>query len=197
MNVRVRLVLSSGLMLFLELALIRWLSANVVHLGYFSNFVLLGSFLGVGLGFLRWNPERRKPYYFPVALAVLVVFVGIFPVTVDRGSSDVIFFTALTTSGPPPWLVLPVIFCAVAVILAGPGELVAACFHQLPRLEAYRWDLIGSLLGIASFTVLSFLRAPSVAWGVVVAILTFALLGPKAPLLVRGAAIGVIAVLVF
>ena len=50
MNVRARLVLSSGLMLFIELALIRWLSANVVHLGYFSNFVLLGSFLGVGLG---------------------------------------------------------------------------------------------------------------------------------------------------
>jgi SAM-dependent methyltransferase len=197
MNVRARLVLSSGLMLFLELALIRWLSANVVHLGYFSNFVLLGSFLGVGLGFLRWNPDRGKPYYFPIALALLVTFIGIFPVTVDRGSSDVIFFTALTTSGPPPWLVLPVIFCAVAVILAGPGELVAACFHKLPRLEAYRWDLVGSLLGIASFTVLSFLRAPSIAWGVVVAVLTLVLLGPKAPVLVRAASGAVIVVLVF
>ncbi len=40
-------------MLFLELCLIRWLGANLVHLAYFSNFVLLGSFLGVGLGFLR------------------------------------------------------------------------------------------------------------------------------------------------
>jgi SAM-dependent methyltransferase len=197
MNVRVRLVLSSGLMLFIELALIRWLSANVVHLGYFSNFVLLGSFLGVGLGFLRWNPNRGKPYYFPIALAVLVAFVGIFPVEVDRGGSDVIFFTALTTSGPPSWLVLPVIFCAVAVILAGPGELVAACFHQLPRLEAYRWDLVGSLLGISAFTVLSFLRAPSIAWGAVVAVLTLVLLGPKTPVLVRGASVAVIAVLLF
>ena len=41
-----RLVLGSALMLFLELALIRWLGSNVVHLSYFSNFVLLGSFLG-------------------------------------------------------------------------------------------------------------------------------------------------------
>ena len=47
-----RLMLGSALMLFLELALIRWLGANVVHLSYFSNFVLLGSFLGIGLGFL-------------------------------------------------------------------------------------------------------------------------------------------------
>ena len=45
-------MLGSALMLFLELALIRWLGANVVHLSYFSNFVLLGSFLGIGLGFL-------------------------------------------------------------------------------------------------------------------------------------------------
>ena len=122
MNVRARLVLSSGLMLFIELALIRWLSANVVHLGYFSNFVLLGSFLGVGLGFLRWNPNRGKPYYFPIALALLVAFVGIFPVEVDRGGSDVIFFTALTTSGPPSWLVLPVIFCRGRGDPRGPGR---------------------------------------------------------------------------
>ena len=47
-----RLILGSALMLFLELALIRWLGSNVVHLSYFSNFVLLGSFLGIGLGFL-------------------------------------------------------------------------------------------------------------------------------------------------
>ena len=47
-----RLMLGSALMLFLELALIRWLGSNVVHLCYFSNFVLLGSFLGIGLGFL-------------------------------------------------------------------------------------------------------------------------------------------------
>jgi len=39
-------------MLFVELALIRWTGSNVVHLSYFSNFVLLGSFLGIGLGFL-------------------------------------------------------------------------------------------------------------------------------------------------
>ena len=47
-----RLLLASALMLFLELALIRWLGSNVVHLSYFTNFVLLGSFLGIGLGFL-------------------------------------------------------------------------------------------------------------------------------------------------
>ncbi|MFL6749339.1 MAG: hypothetical protein ACJ8E6_11735, partial [Sphingomicrobium sp.] len=34
-NTIIRLLLASSLMLFLELALIRWLGANVVHLSYF------------------------------------------------------------------------------------------------------------------------------------------------------------------
>ena len=45
---RLRLVLLSFLLLFVELALIRWTGENVVYLSYFSNFVLLGSFLGIG-----------------------------------------------------------------------------------------------------------------------------------------------------
>ncbi len=197
MNVRLRLVLASALMLFLELALIRWLTGNVVHLGYFSNFVLLGSFLGVGLGFLRWNPTRGRPYYFPVALATLVLLVLAFPVTVNRGSGDLVFFTSLGTSGPPPWLALPVIFCVVAVVLAGPGELVAACFNELPRLEAYRWDIVGSLIGISSFTILSFLRAPSFVWGTIAAVLIIVLLGPIPPIWVSVAALALVGGLVF
>ena len=186
---RPRLVLSSAVMLFLELALIRWLAGNVVHLGYFSNFVLLGSFLGVGLGFLRWRPGRIRPYYFVIALALLVITVLRFPVTVNRSGSDLVFFTSLHTSGPPAWVALPILFCAVALVMAGPGELVAACFHSLPRLEAYRLDLVGSLLGIASFTGLSFLRAPSVVWGLVVAVVAVVLLGPRPPVVLGAGAL--------
>jgi SAM-dependent methyltransferase len=184
MGPRPRLLLSSALMLFLELALIRWTAANIVHLGYFSNFVLLGSFLGVGIGFLRAGQGQRDPLYFPVLLALLVAGVLLFPVTVDRSGSDLIFFTSLQTSGPPTWVVLPLVFVAVAGIMAGPGELVGRCFVQLPRLDAYRLDLIGSLLGIASFTLLSLLRAPSLAWGAVVSVLIVVLLWRPGRLLI-------------
>jgi SAM-dependent methyltransferase len=160
-----RLVLGSALMLFLELALIRWLGANVVHLSYFSNYVLLGSFLGIGVGFLI---SRRTwtalPWTAPL-LAVLVVVTLVFPVTIQRQGSDVIYFTAMRVSGPPAWVALPVIFVLVAATLAGPAEVVGRSFGVLPPLTAYRYDLLGSLLGIGSFTVLSLLWAPSVVWG--------------------------------
>ena len=181
LGVRPRLVLASSLMLFVELALIRWTGSNVVHLSYFSNFVLLGSFLGIGLGFLRAERVRYRPFYSPIALAALVLFVLAFPVTVDRGQDDtVIYFTSLTTTGPPTWLVLPIVFLAAAVVTAGPAELVGRCFTELPRLTAYRFDLIGSLIGISAFTGLSFLGAPPVWWGVIVAV-AFAVLLVPAP----------------
>ena len=53
----------------------------------------------------------------------------------------------------------------VAATLAGPAEVVGRCFGELPPLTAYRYDLLGSLIGIGSFTLLSLLWAPSVVWG--------------------------------
>lgn len=171
---------SSALMLFLELALIRWTGSNVVHLSYFSNFVLLGSFLGIGIGILRSSRAKRLPYYSPVMLGLLVLVIAWKPVTVDRGSSSsVIYFTSLNTTGPPVWVILPIIFIAAAVVLAGPAELVGRCFAELPRLTAYRFDLIGSLIGIVAFTGLSFLGAPPIWWGAIVTLLFCALMIPQ------------------
>ncbi len=187
MPTRLRLTLASMLMLFLELALIRWTGAKVVHLSYFSNFVLLGSFLGIGLGFLRaGRPRRSPPYYSPMALVGLVGFISAYPVTVSRSDRSVIYFTSLSTSGPPIWVTLPLIFLAVATIMAGPGELVADCFAELPRLDAYRFDLIGSLVGIVLFTLCSFAGAPPIAWFCLVAALFVVLFG------VAGASVSVI-----
>src|SRR4029453_15131409 len=98
--------------------------------------------------------ERPLPAYSLAALLGLIGFVSAYPVTVDRDSAELLFFTNISTSGPPLGLVLPAGFLGEAVVMAGPGELVGRCFRQLPRLDAYRLDLLGSLLGIASFTVM-------------------------------------------
>jgi spermidine synthase len=177
-SIRARLLLASALMLFLELTLIRWTGAQVVHLSYFSNFVLLGSFLGLGLGFIRANqPSRGRPYYSPVTLLGLIGFLSAYPVAVNREDRSVIFFTTLTTSGPPAWVVLPLIFLAVATIMAGPGELAGECFMRLPRLRAYRYDLCGSLIGITLFTIFSFLGVPPLIWFLTISLAFVILLG--------------------
>jgi SAM-dependent methyltransferase len=164
-----RLVLLSCLMLFVELALIRWTGSNVVYLSYFSNFVLLGSFLGIGIGFLRGHARTNLWRYAPVGLALVVGLVLIFPVQIDRTGADLIFFGDYQASGLPIWVTLPFIFLAVAAVMAMIAEGVARTFVEFEPLEAYRWDITGSVLGIAAFSLLSFLWAPPVAWGVVAA----------------------------
>ena len=98
-----RLVCASCLVLFVELFLIRWLGSNVVYLSYFSNFVLLGSFLGIGIGFLRAHSRPRLFRFAPVALALLVLFVRVFHVTIDRSGESALYFGAFSRSGLPLW----------------------------------------------------------------------------------------------
>src|SRR4051812_18324793 len=147
-------------MLFLELALIRWLGANVLHLSYFSNIVLLGSFLGVGVGFLRAGRTRRVPLYFPIVLAVLVVLVRTVPVTIDRSGSDLIFFTSLQTVGPPVWVVLPVVFISVAAVMAGAGGITGPGFFLLPPLGGHPRGLVRRPLRLPAFSLAAVLPAP-------------------------------------
>src|SRR3954462_14006932 len=87
-----RLVLLSFLMLFVEVALIRWTGSNVVYLSYFSNFGLLRRFPGVGLGFLRAKAKTNLFPFAPLALLALVCFVLFFPVEINRSGGNLIYY---------------------------------------------------------------------------------------------------------
>ncbi|MET0144389.1 MAG: spermidine synthase [Ilumatobacteraceae bacterium] len=167
---RAQLVLTAFLMLFIELALIRWLGANVLYLAYFSNVVLLGSFLGIGLGFLWTSRSSRSLFPFaPLLLATLIVLVRVLEVKVGIAGGSLIFF-GLDTSGPPRWIVLPVVFLAVAAVMVCIGDGVARSFQRLANLDAYQLDLVGSLLGSIAFALLAFVEADPIVWGSVATI---------------------------
>ena len=59
------LFVSSFLVLFLETAVIRWMPAYVRLLAYFSNFILLASFLGIGIGCLTRVAAGNLTTWFP------------------------------------------------------------------------------------------------------------------------------------
>ena len=194
---RLQLFMLSFLMLFVELALIRWLGALVLYLSYFSNFVLLGSFLGIGIGFLRARARVNLFPWAPVALALLIIFVRAFPVQVNRAGIQLLFFGAgqFHASGPPTWIALPGVFLAVAVVMATIGEGVARTFVQFRPLDAYRLDIAGSIAGIAAFSLLSFLNAKPVVWALIVAVVMLLLYGRRTGLLQVVAALALVGVL--
>ncbi len=177
---RVRLVLASALMLFIELALIRWTSSNNLYLVHLTNFVLLASFLGIGLGFLRGTRGRDIFPVAPALLALLVAFVLTF--TVRTGINTAGGWALVGNFGMAPlprWLSLTIIFLLTVATLGTIAQEVARTFARFEPLDAYRLDIGGSLLGIVTFAGLSFLRMPPLAWAVLSAVVFVVLLGPR------------------
>jgi len=60
----------------------------------------------------------------PVVLALLIIFVSLFPVQVDRAQTQLLFFAPGSSMPParPPWVTLPCVFLAVAAVMATIGE---------------------------------------------------------------------------
>ena len=183
-------------MLFVQLALIRWSGANLVHLSYFSNLILLASFLGIGLGFLRARKPRDLGRYAPVAVLVLIAFIFFFPARIEGSSSELIFFTEVKPTGLPTWVTLPLVFLVVAFAMTLLGEITGRAFLEFTALDAYRWDIVGSLSGTLLFTLVAFLRSPSWIWPTVMLVALVLLYGKALPIVSWLAAIGIIVLLV-
>jgi SAM-dependent methyltransferase len=164
-----RLVLLSFLMLFVELGLIRWSGAYIVYLSFFTNFVLLASFLGVGVGFLRARSRGDLFRHVPGVLAAFVLFLAVFPVQGGRVAGRLQFVGGFGWPALPKWLSLGAVFLLAFLIMAAIAEGVGRLFVRFAPLEAYRWDILGSILGIAAFSALSFLHASPAVWGVIAA----------------------------
>ena len=163
------LVAASFSMLLAELALIRWAAAHVVYLAYFTNFVLLASFLGIGLGFLRPQRAGRWVRWAPLAIAGVAGFILVFPVQVAqvdqvRGFAGLFGMFAL-----PIWVTLPLIFVGVVVAMACIASRVGELLGGFPPLEAYRLDILGSIAGTVAFAAMSFFQLRPAVWGLAIA----------------------------
>jgi SAM-dependent methyltransferase len=169
----VRLFLTATSLLFVELLLIRWIPANVIYVGYFRNFLLMASFLGIGLGIL-WgrDPKRIGVSPFGPLLLGLVVLVTQFRVSIELTSPDEIFFGLSESKGADiNFFVLPGLVLIATVIMAGLAVPLGGLLRSMPPLKAYSVDIAGSMTGIALFTALSASGTPPLVWFVVVAVL--------------------------
>jgi predicted membrane-bound spermidine synthase len=163
----VRVFLASFLVLFLEVALIRWMPAHVRLLSYFSNFILLASFLGIGIGCLLAPARVRLFTWFPLIQAAVVAVVYFFKLEVTVPSSGDIFFS----SGTPQkqvlvetTLLLPVLFVIVATLFSTVAQRMAREMATLPPLRAYTINILGSLAGVVAFAVMSWQQLSPTWW---------------------------------
>jgi SAM-dependent methyltransferase len=162
-----RIFVASFLVLFLEIALIRWMPAYIRLLAYFSNFILLASFLGIGVGCLLAPARARLFGLFPALQVVVIAAVYFFRLEVGVGASGSIYFTSGTDE--PVVLVestmlLPLLFVVVAALFATLAQRMAREMTTVPPLRGYTINLVGSIAGVAAFGVMSWLQLSPTWW---------------------------------
>jgi SAM-dependent methyltransferase len=162
-----RIALASFLVLFLEVVLIRWMPAYIRLLGYFSNFILLASFLGIGVGCLLASSRVRLFGWFPILQLLVVWAVYFFRLEVGVAAESSIYFTSGT--GQPVAVVestmlLPLLFVIVAALFATLAQRMGREMATLPALRGYTLNLLGSLAGVAALGVLSWQQLSPTWW---------------------------------
>jgi SAM-dependent methyltransferase len=175
----VRIFLSSFLILFLEVALIRWLPAQIRLLSYFSNFILLAAFLGIGIGALLGGIRRSLFVWYPLLQLAVVAVVYFFRLEVRINAPGSIYFTSGTAdpvTAVETTLLLPVLFVGVATLFTTLAQRMAREMTALPPLGAYTINLAGSLAGVAAFALASRVEARPSTWFIVAALTAVPLL---------------------
>ncbi len=174
-----RIFLASFLVLFVEVALIRWLPAQIRLLSYFSNFILLAAFLGIGVGALLGRARRSVFAWYPPLILAVVAVVYFLRLEVRINAPGSIYFTSGTTdpvTAVETTLLLPVLFVGVAVLFVALAQRMAGAMTELPPLRAYTINLVGSVAGVAGFALISWLQARPSTWFLVALVASLPLL---------------------
>ena len=166
----------------MELTFIRWFAANVIFLQFFTNVVLLASFLGMSCGCLAARQGRNWLNAFPLlalgtgvaAMATLATYQIWTGLTVDVGgqaSPQEVFFGTVNRNRDVAQFTVPieaivaVLYVLTALLFVGLGQVLGRAFDAYPnRVGGYTLNIGGSLVGIAAFSLLSLLQTPAGLW---------------------------------
>jgi spermidine synthase len=166
------LFLVSVLLLFLELACIRWFPAHVLFLTFFTNTVLLACFVGMSIGCLAAGMKRNYLTWTPILLGIgLAAAHGIEVVQArlarmiavgNQASPQLVFFGADFPERDVASFVIPIevlagfFFVIIALAMMGPGQELGQALQRIPeRLSAYTINIAGSIVGIVLFAACS------------------------------------------
>ena len=158
--------------LALELAIIRWSTTQIRIFAYFNNIVLIGAFLGMGIGVAlgkRFSGlvHLTLPSLFlvgiPFAFSQKFGLVHLkFPDTSVYlwGAEHLVSLSTFSLN----IAIFLCLFCFIVTVFIFAGTPVGYLFGRIATLRAYSADLLGSLLGIIAFTIATSFSANPPIW---------------------------------
>lgn len=158
--------------LYLELLVVRWTNAYVRNVGFFTNFLVVASFAGLGIGMLVARRFAKGTVLGLVPLLLLfycgLVHVArpalavIDPGALFWGDFDPSKSDATVTISPEVFVCIA--YAGVTIVFSLFGHALGLAFASCPPLRGYAANIAGSLLGIVLFTAGSFVLAKPAIW---------------------------------
>lgn len=180
---RAELFVISLLSLYFELAVIRWLSSEIRIFAYFKNIPLMACLFGLGLGMALGNSDKKlERFFLPGMFLIVLLIVLAQPLNLTHVAfinplenyliGD--FYEKVSAAEDTPMrrlqLFLPGLFLLVGVFylivftFSCIGQRLGQLFNEFPPLTGYSINVLASFVGIALFTIVSFLSLPPVWW---------------------------------
>lgn len=163
----ITLFLISFLGLYLEMLVIRWLSANVRIMAYYTNIVLITSFLGLSIGSLRSRMKVNLFYFFPFFIFVLIftaIKLGSYHILKPESAEEFWSSLVVQSSSLPLYYVLLILVFLTIITFIPLGQKTGMLLNRLPPIQGYSINIIGSLIGIFTFALISFLQISPPFW---------------------------------
>ena len=166
---------SAAVSLALELSIIRWQGTVFAFFAFYKNYGLLACFVGLGLGYALAQSSEALPLVFTPALCAWQ-FVLLIALRAADGTGMVfggvpfreqLNMGVLAKSATAFWavhLLLAVVFLLTALAFVPVGQLCGRLMERRGSLNAYGWNLLGSVGGVAVVFVTSFLWTPPLVW---------------------------------
>ena len=180
--------------LYWELVLIRWLSVSIRIVAYYSNFVLIAAFFGLGVGALlaKYRVRLQRLIFPAVSLTVMLGLILSGFYHLNPSSPDEYIWIGhpigllLSEHASPSvsdslsvWIILSVVYVPVASVFVIFGQWIGNLFKSHKPLWAYSVEIFGSIIGILLFAILSFVQCSATVWFVVGFILLLLILEKK------------------
>ncbi len=158
-------LLLSLVSLFLELLVIRWMSADIRAFSVFRTFPLVTCFIGLGAGYALGKDSlfRMTPWALLVTVATLKLAEVIGVSNMPFPSLSIFYWHDVASSSAELWLRVGAFMLVLIYLVMGPfglmvcvGSRLGVLFNKLEPLGAYCVNIGGAILGSLLFTGLCF-----------------------------------------
>ncbi|MDP2905698.1 MAG: class I SAM-dependent methyltransferase [Candidatus Omnitrophota bacterium] len=165
----VDLFLISFLALYFEILFIRWIPSSIQITAFFTNIVLIASFLGLGTGCLLSKIKFKLINIFPslVLGCILLVFaLKKVNISTELLQGEILrgFYAA---KGINFFFIIAALFCFISLLFVPLGQQLGINLKSFPPLTAYSLNILGGIAGVAVFSYVSFLEIKPFCWFII------------------------------